>query len=160
MNQIVLDSYYLIKLHQEDNVEISLKRLIPLIYMHEAMFMNVYDVDKIYDDDYKVRISGINVSAISEEFKDYDYIENIMVQKDRLNALAKNVNNGRKKDLEFVYKYFKETSDSKIIEVILDEDSPILDIYSNPEMLYYYLTENRSIPKDKIKKWFKNYVIF
>ena len=52
MNQIILDSYYLVKLHQDNGECISIRRLTDLLYVYEAAFMNVHEVNRIYDDEF------------------------------------------------------------------------------------------------------------
>lgn len=159
MNQIIKDSYYLVKLHQDNGECISIRRLTDMLYVYEAAFMNVNEVNRIYDEDFIVGTNGIYVKAINDEFESFKECESIMIEDKRLKALAKYVTKQKKSDLGFIYRYFKNISDSKIHEFIMSEDSPIEDIYQNPELSYYNITHNVGIEKARMKTWYYDFVM-
>lgn len=159
MNQIILDSYYLVKLHQDNGECISIRRLTDMLYVYEAAFMNVHEVNSIYDEDFMVGTNGIYVKAINEEFKEFEECESIMIEDKRLEALAKEVSKQKKNDIGFIYRYFRNISDSKVHEFIMSEDSPIDEVYQNPELTYYNMLHNIGIAKARMKTWYYDFVM-
>ena len=137
MNQIILDSYYLVKLHQDNGECISIRRLTDLLYVYEAAFMNVHEENRIYDDEFLFGSNDIFVPAVDNEFESFKECESIMIEDKRLKAITKRMSKQKKADLGFIYRYFRNISDSKVHEFIMSEDSPIEETYQNPELVYY-----------------------
>lgn len=52
MDDIILDSYYMIKLHQDRFKDINIFRLCNLLYLTEAYYMCVNDEDSLYSSDF------------------------------------------------------------------------------------------------------------
>lgn len=52
MDQIILDAYYMIKLHQERFKDINILRLCNLLYLTEAYYMCEYNEEELYSSDF------------------------------------------------------------------------------------------------------------
>ncbi len=159
MNQIILDSYYLVKLHQDNGECISIRRLTDLLYVYEAAFMNVHEVNRIYDDEFLFGSNDIFVPAVDNEFESFKECESIMIEDKRLKAITKRLSKQKKSDLGFIYRYFRNISDSKVHEFIMSEDSPIEETYQNPELVYYNVVHNIGIEKARMKTWYYDFVM-
>ena len=52
MDEIILDAYYMINLHQYMFKEINIFRLCNLLYLSEAYYMCINDEEKLYSSDF------------------------------------------------------------------------------------------------------------
>ena len=146
MNQIIKDSYYLVKLHQDNGESVSLRRLTDLLFIYESAFMVGYDLTRIYDQDF----------LIGTEFEE---VESIMINDKRLKAIAKSLPRKKKSDLGFIYRYFREISDAKIHEFVSSEESPIEEMFANPELLAFNIAHEVPIEKGRMKAWYHDYIM-
>lgn len=159
MNQIIKDSYYLVKLHQDNGECISLRRLTDLLFIYESAFMVGYEKNRIYDEEFLVGTNGIYVREVNDEFEDFEEVESIMINDKRLKAIAKSIPKKKKSDLGFIYRYFREISDEKIHEFTSSEDSPVEEIYNNPELLAFNILHSVPIEKARMKAWYHDYIM-
>ena len=81
------------------------------------------------------------------------------VEDKRLKAITKRMSKQKKADLGFIYRYFRNISDSKVHEFIMSEDSPIEETYQNPELVYYNVVHNIGIEKARMKTWYYDFVM-
>ena len=146
MNQIIKDSYYLVKLHQDNGESISLRRLTDLLFIYESAFMVGYDLTSIYDQDFLIGTDGVYVKAVREEFKEFEEVESTLPRK-------------KKSDLGFIYRYFREISDAKIHEFVSSEESPIEEMFANPELLAFNIAHEVPIEKGRMKAWYHDYIM-
>lgn len=56
MNSIILDSYYLISLHQDRFKEINTIRLTNLLYLLEGYYMCIYDEEYLYKEKFNLNL--------------------------------------------------------------------------------------------------------
>lgn len=159
MNQIIKDSYYLVKLHQDNGEGVSLRRLTDLLFIYESAFMVGYDLTRIYDQDFLIGTDGVYVKAVREEFKEFEEVESIMINDKRLKAIAKSLPRKKKSDLGFIYRYFREISDAKIHEFVSSEESPIEEMFANPELLAFNIAHEVPIEKGRMKAWYHDYIM-
>lgn len=84
-------------------------------------------------------------------------MEPIILNKNQF-AKIESITSERKELLFEVYKQFGGLADLKLREMVLDKDSPVGIIFSNPTLYYLHLTGKvgYEIPKFATKEWFKN----
>ena len=81
----------------------------------------------------------------------------IMLNKNQLKKIE-SITSERKELLFEVYKQFGNLADLKLREILLDKDSPVGIVFSNPTLYYLHLTGKvgYEIPKQAVKEWFKD----
>ena len=70
-NNIIHDSYYLIKLFLTDNKKITQLHIQKLMYFFEAYYMNEKDVDKLYDCNFNAWAFGPVAIPLYKEYKNF-----------------------------------------------------------------------------------------
>lgn len=158
MSQILLDSYFMIGLHQERFKEINVYRLNNLLYLAEAYYMCLNDTDKLYNEAFNVSVYGVYVKELMEFFG--KELNGILINDIQI-KMGKEIEDKRKEILYEIYKMYSKMSDWTIREIILSDDSPAGVIFSNPYSLYYSYVNplNVKINKEDVKEWFKrNYL--
>ena len=147
-NDIIQDSYYLINLFHKDNKTITQLHVQKLMFLFEAYYMNVLDVDKLYDCGYKAWNFGPVATRLYKRFKNCGK-EDIKLTNEEI-GLGNKISDEKKKLLGNLYDVFKEFSATDLVAFTHSIDSPWRKVWDkNPY---------GDIPKSEIKEWFKKYV--
>lgn len=147
-NDIIKDSYYLIKLFNDDKKSITPLHIQKLMYLFEGYYMNVKDTNKLYECDYQAWNFGPVAIPLYKNFKKYGR-NNIILNAEQL-EIANNVCEEKKKLLEKIYKAFGEFSAMDLVKFTHVDGSPWKEAWDYQE---YSI-----INKEKLKEWFSKYV--
>ncbi len=147
-NNIVQDAYYLITLFEEGRQEPTQLHIQKMMYLFEAYYMNVEDVDKLYDCNYQAWNFGPVAIPLYKEFKIYGK-NPIKITKEEKDW-ADQISEKKKKLLKELYEVFKGFSAMQLVNFTHAEGSPWNKAWN--EKTY------SEISKKEIKEWFSKYV--
>lgn len=147
-NDIIVDAYYLIKLFNDNNKEITPLHIQKLMYFFEAYYMNVKDTNKLYECDYQAWNFGPVAIPLYRKFKKYGR-NNIMLNEEE-RKIADGITNEKKELLKKIYEAFSDFSAMDLVNFTHADGSPWKEAWDYKE---YSI-----INKDKLKKWFSKYV--
>lgn len=151
-NDIVKDAYYLINKFRNTEGGITNLQLQKLMYFFEAYYMNVYDVDRVYDCNFCAWAYGPVAIPLYKRFKKFrnDKIEltdKEIEEGDRISSESKSL-------LDIIYNVFKGTPAMRLVELTHMQDSPWTTVWENNGKKVGY-GANTYIDKVETKKWFR-----
>lgn len=152
-NDIIKDAYYLISKFLDDGKNITNLQVQKLMYFFEAYYMNVYNVEKVYDCNFCAWAFGPVAIPLYKEFKKFgnDCIELTEEEKKE----GKNIPAESKKLLDIIYNVFKNESAMRLVELTHRQDSPWTEVWDKNGKKVGY-GDNTYIDKEKTKVWFRN----
>ena len=151
-NDIVKDAYYLITKFNNAGKDITNLQVQKLMYFFEAYYMNVYNVDKVYDCSFCAWAFGPVAIPLYKKFKKFgnDKIE----LNDEEIAEGNTISTKSKSLLDIIYNAFKETSPMRLVELTHMPDSPWTEVWEKNGKKVGY-GDNTHIDKEKSKTWFR-----
>lgn len=155
-NNIVYDSYYLVKLFMENKKEITQLHIQKLMYFFEAYYMNEKDCDKLYDCNFNAWAFGPVAIPLYREYKNFSEFP-ITLTEEKI-EIGKNISKDKKKMLDEIYNVFGKLSASKLVDLTHMTGSPWYNkwIENNKRIVYGSASY---IDKAETKKWFKEHFI-
>lgn len=151
-NNIVYDSYYLASLFIKDGKPITQLQIQKLMYFFEAYYMNVKNVDKLYDCNFNAWMFGPVAIPLYKEYKNFGEFS-IELTEEKI-KIGEQISKDKKKMLEEIYSIFGRLNANQLVNLTHLEGSP----------WYKKWLENNKrvvsgpasyIDKIETKKWFK-----
>lgn len=157
-DDIIQDAYYLIHLFNEGNKEINVSKLCRLMYLFEAYYMNIKDVDSLYDCQFNAGIIGPVTRVLYKGFETFTISYNCepldIVLDDEDIKIGNKINREKKNLFKYFYNEFKDLSEDSIIYLVTMENSPWHKKWLENNRIFT-LGEESYIDKLETKKWFK-----
>lgn len=147
-NDIIKDSYYLIKLFNDDEKSITPLHIQKLMYLFEGYYMNVKNTNRLYECDYQAWNFGPVAIPLYKHYKKYGR-NNIILNEEEL-KIANGVSKEKKEMLKGIYNAFKEFSAMDLVKFTHADGSPWKEAWDYQEYSV--------INKEKLKEWFSKYV--
>ena len=147
-NNIVQDAYFLISLFNKDGKNPTQLHIQKLMYLFEAYYMNVENVDKLYDCNYQAWNFGPVAIPLYKEFKIYGKNQIEITPEEKV--WANNISDTKKKRLKEIYEAFKDFSAMDLVNFTHANGSPWYNAWN--EKTYSIIS------KKDIKDWFKQFV--
>ena len=114
-NNIIHDSYYLIKLFLTDNKKITQLHIQKLMYFFEAYYMNEKDVDKLYDCNFNAWAFGPVAIPLYKEYKNFGEFP-ITLTEEKI-KIADSIVKNKKDMLKELYRVFGELTASQLVNL-------------------------------------------
>lgn len=157
-DEIIRDAYYLINLFNQDNKEIKVTKLCKLMYLFEAYYMNVKDVDNLYDCQFNAGYFGPVSMTLFDRFKAfsdwYDLRPLDIVLNDENIIIGNKIDKEKKSLFNNFYNFFKDLAEESIVYLVTMENSPWhKKMLENNNIVT--LGEESYIDKLETKKWFR-----
>lgn len=151
-NDIIKDAYYLITKFNNDGRDITNLQVQKLMYFFEAYYMNVYNVDKVYDCSFCAWAFGPVAIPLYKKFKKFgnDKIELTDEEIEEGNSIC----HESKSLLDIIYDVFRETPATRLVELTHMPNSPWTEVWERNGKKVGY-GDNTHIDKEKSKKWFR-----
>ena len=155
-NNIILDSYYLIKLFYEDNREVTQLQVQKLMYFFEAYYMNKKNCEKLYDCNFNAWMFGPVAIPLYKEYKIFGEFP-ITLNQAKL-KLGETISKDKKNMLKELYGVFGKLTANQLVDFTHMTNSPWYNkwIENNKRVVY---GEASYISKEDTKKWFKDIFI-
>lgn len=147
-NDIVNDAYYLINLFNKERIEITQIQVQKLMYLFEGYYMNVKNVNKLYDCVYEAWSLGPVATPLYKEFKKYGKSDIKLT--DEQVEIADHISEDKKELLQEIFETFKNFSSTDLINFTHVEGSPWEEAWKYEEY--------SEIKKEKLRIWFSKYV--
>lgn len=147
-NNIIYDAYYLIKLFNDEENPITQLQVQKLMFLFEAYYMNVKNVDKLYNCEYQAWNFGPVSTQLYKEFKKYGR-NNIQLTDEQLKN-ANDIAEHKKQLINDIYNVFGNFNAMELVNFTHADGSPWKEAWDHKE----YSTIN----KEKMKTWFAKYV--
>ncbi len=147
-DNIVQDAYYLISLFEKDNVKPTQLHIQKLMYLFEAYYMNMENVDRLYECNYQAWNFGPVAIPLYKEFKIYGKNGIEITNEER--EWGNEITEKKKKLMKELYDAFKGFSAMQLVNFTHAEGSPWKKAWD--------IKTYSEIPKDSIKDWFSQYV--
>ena len=152
-NNIVYDAYYLIKKFKDSGKNVTNLQIQKLMYFFEAYYMNVYDVEKLYDCNFCAWAYGPVAIPLYKALKEFGN-NNIELTEDNIKE-AENISTNKKKLLDKIYNVFKDIPAMTLVDFTHMEGSPWKEVWERNGRKVGYGADTY-IDKIKTKEWFKN----
>lgn len=155
-NNIIFDSYYLVKLFKKDGREITQLQIQKLMYFFEAYYMNKKSCDKLYDCNFNAWMFGPVAIPLYKEYKSFG--EYPIILSDEKIEMGESISEDKKNILKEVYEVFGKLDASRLVELTHLTDSPWAKKWreNNQKIVY---GESSYISKAETKIWFKEHFI-
>lgn len=152
-NDIIKDAYYLISKFLDDGKNITNLQVQKLMYFFEAYYMNVYNVEKVYDCNFCAWAFGPVAIPLYKELKKFgnDCIE--LTEEEKMEG--ESIPPESKKLLDIIYNVFKNESAMRLVELTHMPNSPWTYVWDKNGKKVGY-GDNTYIDKEKSKIWFRN----
>lgn len=147
-NNIVNDAYYLVTLFKNEKRPVTQLHIQKLMFLFEAYYMNVKDVDYLYECNYQAWDFGPVATQLYKQFKKYGR-ENIELTEDE-KKLGENIEVEKKKIIESLYEAFKDFTAMQLVNFTHAEGSPWYNAWKSKPY--------SEISKQEMKIWFSRYV--
>lgn len=147
-NDIVEDAYYLVNIFKRHKNPVTQIHIQNLMFLFEAYYMNMKDVDFLYECEFTAWNFGPVATPLYDSFKKYgtNEINLTMEEIEQGNSISEE----KKKLLKDLYNVFGNFSAMELVQFVHAEGSPWEEIWDKEQ---YSI-----IPKEKIKMWFRQYV--
>lgn len=150
-NDIVQDAFYLIDKFNQNGKSVSNLQIQKLMYFFEAYYMNVYDVDRLYECNFNAWTFGPVSIPLYEKFRKFGSGAIILTDQER--ESGKNISKEKKILLDNIYIAFKDITPQRLVELTHMQDSPWHEVWiKNGEKVGY--GANTYIDKIKMRDWF------
>ncbi len=151
-NNIVYDAYYLINKFNKNGKKVTNMQIQKLMYFFEAYYMNIYDVDKLYDCNFNAWAFGPVAIPLYQEFRKFENRE-IILTKENIEEGDK-IQENKKGLLNNIYEVFKNTSAMILVEITHMKGSPWSKVWEKNGKKVGY-GANTYIDKQQTKDWFR-----
>lgn len=153
-NNIVYDSYYLVNLFKRDNGrKVTQLQIQKLMYFFEAYYMNVKNVDSLYDCPFKAWAFGPVAIPLYTRYKNLGDSGIELDEQDE--KIGDSITDEKKKMIEKIYNVFgKKLTAMDLVSYTHMEGSPWSEKWNENEKRIIY-GEKSDIDKIKTKEWFK-----
>jgi len=156
-NNIIHDSYYLIKLFLTDNKKITQLHIQKLMYFFEAYYMNEKDVDKLYDCNFNAWAFGPVAIPLYKEYKNFGEFP-ITLTEEKI-KIADSIVKNKKDMLKELYRVFGELTASQLVNLTHMTNSPWYNKWIENDKKIVYGADSY-IDKAETKKWFReNFIV-
>jgi len=152
-NDIVQDAYYLINKFNDNGQEVSNLQVQKLIYFFEAYYMNIYNVDKLYDCNFCAWAYGPVAIPLYKKLKKFGNSKIELTEENR--KYAGKVSESKKKLLNNIYNVFKEIPAMTLVEYTHMQGSPWKKVWEKNGKKVGYGSDTY-INKIETKEWFRN----
>ena len=151
-NNIIFDSYYLVKIFKDNKQDITQLQIQKLMYFFEAYYMNINDCNKLYDCNFNAWMFGPVAIPLYKEYKNFG--EYPIVLSDEKLKIGECISADKKKILKELYDVFGKLDASKLVELTHMINSPWYNKWNENNKKIVY-GEESYISKDETKTWFK-----
>lgn len=152
-NDIVHDSYYLINLFANDKKRVTQLQVQKLMYFFEAFYMNLKDVDSLYECPFKAWAFGPVAIPLYKRYKNLGDSDIVLTSEEQ--KIGNSINNEKKKILEEIYNVFgQRLTAMQLVNYTHLKDSP-WDKKWNENSKKVIYGDKSNIDKLETKKWFK-----
>ncbi len=147
-NDIIKDAYYLVNIFKKHKKPVTQIHIQKLMFLFEAYYMNMKEVNSLYECEFKAWNFGPVAIPLYKRFKVYG--------KNEINLTGEEIEQGnsiseeKKKLMEELFDAFKEFSAMDLVKFTHAEGSPWKEAWDNEEYSV--------ILKEKMKIWFSKYV--
>lgn len=148
IDNIIQDAYYLISVFKENDKKPTQLHIQKLMYLFEAYYMNVENVDKLYECNYQAWNFGPVAIPLYKEFKIYGKNEIEITEEEE--KWGNEISEKKKKLMKELYEAFKGFSAMQLVNFTHAEGSPWNKAWNNKTY--------SEIPKQSIREWFAKYV--
>ncbi len=156
-HNIIFDSYYLVNLFNDNQQDITQLQIQKLMYFFEAYYMNLKDVNKLYDCNFNAWMFGPVAIPLYKEYKGFG--EYPVVLSDEKIKLGNAISDDKKNILKELYDVFGSLDANKLVELTHMINSPWYNKWNENNRKVIY-GEASYIDKEKTKKWFKeNFIV-
>lgn len=152
-NDIRQDAYYLIKKFKDDGKSVTNLQIQKLMYFFEAYYMNVYDVDELYDCNFCAWAYGPVAIPLYKELKKFGN-GNIELTEENIER-AEKVSEDKKNLLDKIYNVFKDVAAMTLVDFTHMTGSPWKDVWERNGRKVGYGADTY-INKIKTKEWFRD----
>lgn len=149
-NDIVKDAYYLINLFHRDNKIVTQLHVQKLMFLFEAFYMNMQNVKSLYECDYHAWNFGPVAIPLYKEFKKYGK-EDVTLNEEMIKE-GDSIELTRKNIMKEIYELFKDYTALQLVNFTHAEGSPWKEAWDYKPYSV--------IPKEKIKAWFSQYILY
>lgn len=151
-NNIIFDAYYLINKFNENQAQVTNMQIQKLMYFFEAYYMNIYEVEKLYDCNFNAWAFGPVAIPLYKEFKKFGN-DKIELTEDNKKE-GENISKEKKELLDIIYNVFKGIPAMKLVEFTHMSGSPWSIVWERNGKKVGY-GENTHINKKETKDWFR-----
>lgn len=151
-NNIIYDAYYLINLFNNDEKKVTQLQLQKLMYFFEAYYMNIKDVDSLYECNFNAWMFGPVAIPLYKKFKSFG--EFPIEISEEAKDVGNNIDSEKKKLLMEIYRVFGGLTSAKLVNLTHMKDSPWYNKWLENDRKVVY-GEKSYIDKLETKKWFK-----
>lgn len=151
-NNIVYDAYYLINKFNENGYQVSNLQIQKLMYFFEAYYMNVNNVDKLYDCNFNAWAFGPVAIPLYKEFRKFGNNPIVLTEENKEDGDS--ISNEKKALLDKIFIAFKNISATQLVNITHMKDSPWDKVWKKNENKVGY-GANTYIDKLETKEWFK-----
>lgn len=151
-DNIVNDAYYLINKFNEKGADVTNLQIQKLMYFFEAYYMNIYEVDKLYECNFCAWAFGPVAIPLYKEFRKFGNGKIELTEQNRKDG--ENIPKEKKELLDIIYNAFKETSAMDLVELTHMQESPWSQVWERNGRKVGY-GENTHIDKLKTRGWFR-----
>lgn len=151
-NNIIYDAYYLINLFNNDEKKVTQLQLQKLMYFFEAYYMNIKDVDSLYECNFNAWMFGPVAIPLYKKFKSFG--EFPIEISEEAKDVGNNIDSEKKKLLMEIYRVFGELTSATLVNLTHMKDSPWYKKWLENDRKVVY-GEKSYIDKLETKKWFK-----
>lgn len=151
-DNIVIDAYYLINKFNSDKKMVTNLQIQKLMYFFEAYYMNIYDVEKLYDCYFNAWAYGPVAIPLYKEFRRFGSGE--IKLNDEESKKGYSISTEKKHLLDKLYDVFKDISPMRLVEYTHMVGSPWEKVWKKNGQKVGYGADTR-IDKLESKKWFK-----
>ena len=152
-DDIVYDSYYLINLFTNDNMNVTQLQVQKLMYFFEAYYMNLKDVDFLYECPFKAWAFGPVAIPLYQRYKSLGSSNIVLTNEEQ--KTGNSINSEKKEILKEIYDVFgKRLNAMELVNYTHLKDSPWDKKWNenNKKVIY---GDKSNIDKLETKKWFK-----
>lgn len=153
-NNIVYDSYYLVNLFKHDNDKnITQLQVQKLMYFFEAYYMNVKNVDSLYECPFKAWAFGPVAIPLYTRYKNLGDSKIVLTENEE--KIGNSIKEEKKEMLQNIYEVFGKNLDAmQLVSYTHMIGSPWHKKWNENRKRVIYGDES-NIDKKETKKWFK-----
>lgn len=151
-HDIVKDAYYLISKFLEEDKIITNLQVQKLMYFFEAYYMNVHDVEKVYECNFNAWAFGPVAIPLYKEFKRFG--NSCIELTDEQKIEGNSIDDDSKNLLNIIYNVFKDVPAMRLVEFTHMQDCPWTEVWERNGKKVGY-GDNTYIDKVKSKNWFR-----
>lgn len=152
-DNIVTDSYYLINLFTADDKKVTQLHVQKLMYLFEAFYMCVKNVDSLYECNFNAWAFGPVSIPLYKAYKSFGNANIVLTEEEK--KKGSKIDQLKKDIFKKIYEIFGELTASQLVNLTHKEGSPWYNKWmeNNQEMVY---GEDSYIDKKETKEWFRN----